>query len=283
MNKPLPFEIATEISMIRTSWAGPIMLVESDCDCRIFEKVLEEGDWRFMPSGGWEAVLASLDQVSERGIVGVVGIIDRDYRVAVGRLQERANLFCTDKHDLEMMIYETEAFEAVIRECGSLSKLASWPNGIPGVRRYLYQQARPIAYVRLINEANSCGYSFEKMNYDHFVERGDVSLAIEKFIQYLRDRWPQNVGVSIKDYEIGQTLAVSYSIHEDEMVCCGHDISEILSIGLRSAWGTTPARAVSAEALERMLRLAYSREQFLRTELGKKIIDWQGQFMGGPQ
>jgi hypothetical protein len=259
------------------------MLVESDCDCRIFEKVLEEGDWRFMPSGGWEAVLASLDQVSERGIVGVVGIIDRDYRVAVGRLQERANLFCTDKHDLEMMIYETEAFEAVIRECGSLSKLASWPNGIPGVRRYLYQQARPIAYVRLINEANSCGYSFEKMNYDHFVERGDVSLAIEKFIQYLRDRWPQNVGVSIKDYEIGQTLAVSYSIHEDEMVCCGHDISEILSIGLRSAWGTTPARAVSAEALERMLRLAYSREQFLRTELGKKIIDWQGQFMGGPQ
>jgi hypothetical protein len=283
VNKPLPFEIATEISMIRTIWAGPIMLVESDGDCRIYEKVLEERDWRLIPSGGWEAVLASLDQVSVRGIDGVVGVVDRDYRVAVGRLQERANLFCTDKHDLEMMMYESEAFEAVIKECGSLSKLSSWPDGIPGVRKYLYQQARPIAYVRLINEANSCGYSFEKMNFDHFVERGDVSLAIEKFIQYLRDRWPQNVAVSIRDYEIGQILAVSYSIDEDEMVCCGHDISEILSIGLRSAWGTSPAKAVSAEVLERMLRLAYSREHYLRTALSEKIRGWQELFMGGPQ
>jgi len=281
VNKPLPSEIATEISMIRTTWAGPIMLVESDCDCRIYEKVLEEQDWRLIPSGGWEAVLASLDHVSERGIQGVVGVVDRDYRVAVGRLQERANLFCTDKHDLEMMMYESEAFEAVIRECGSLSKLSSWPNGIPGIRKYLFQQARPIAYVRLINEVNSCGYCFEKMNYDHFVERADVSLAIEKFIQYLHDRWPQNVAVSIKDYENGQIIAVTYSIHEDEMVCCGHDISEILSIGLRSVWGTSPARAVSVDALERMLRLAYSREHFSRTALCNKIKVWQVIFMGG--
>jgi len=213
VDRPTATELATEIAMLSTAWPGPIMLIESDCDCRCFEKVLEERAWRFIPSGGWQAVIEILDCVSERGIRGVVGIVDRDFRFALGRLSERVNLFCTDKHDIEMMMYESEAFEAVIRECGSRRKISSWPDGISGIRKHLFQQASLIAYVRLSNEANNSGFCFEKMNYDHFVDRNSVILAVEKFVLYLHDRWSQNVSVSIRDYENGRALAVKYSIN----------------------------------------------------------------------
>ena len=225
------------------------------------------------------AVVEALDNVSTRGIKGVVGIVDRDYRFPLGKVFERLDLLCTDKHDLEMMMYETEAFDAVIRECGSEAKVLSWPKGVSGIRAHLYEQSRQIGYVRLSNEANDSGYCFKNLNYESFVDRSTVTLALERFIEYLRARWGQNLSVSIATYENGRTVATRYSsLSEDGMLCRGHDVSEMLVIGLRSLWGTNPAQAYDADDIEKMLRLAYSREDFSKTELSRKILDWYKKF-----
>lgn len=279
MNRPTGIELANEIGMLRVKWQGAVMLTEGDCDCRLYEKVLGEEAWRFIPGGGWESVVEALDNVSTRGIKGVVGIVDRDYRFPLGKVFERADLLCTDKHDLEMMMYETEAFDALIRECGSEAKVSTWPKGVSGIRAHLYEQSRQIGYVRLSNEANDSGYCFKNLNYESFVDRSTVTLALERFIEYLRARWGQNLSVTIATYENGRTVATRHSsLSEDGMLCRGHDVSEMVVIGLRSLWGTNPAHAYDADDIEKMLRLAYSREDFSKTELSRKILGWYKKF-----
>ncbi len=58
-------------------------------------------------------------------------------------------------------------------------------------------------------------------------------------------------------------------------VCCGHDLVEILSVGLRKAIGSHKAADIEANSLERCLRLAYEEVYFSQTRLYVEIRLWE--------
>ena len=63
--------------------------------------------------------------------------------------------------------------------------------------------------------------------------------------------------------------------HDAWHVCCGHDLVELLSIGLRRVLGKNNESDVRRERLEQQLRLAYEEGYFLRTRLYASIQAWE--------
>ena len=63
--------------------------------------------------------------------------------------------------------------------------------------------------------------------------------------------------------------------HESWHVCCGHDLVELLSVGLRKVLGQHTEAAVQRERLEQQLRLAYEAGYFRSTKLYVRIRAWE--------
>ena len=64
--------------------------------------------------------------------------------------------------------------------------------------------------------------------------------------------------------------------HNPWMVCCGHDLIALLSLGLYSALGSKKTIEVSLPILSRSLRLAYEVSYFWTTQLYASIQAWEG-------
>ncbi|MBF0473653.1 MAG: hypothetical protein HQK93_07965, partial [Nitrospirae bacterium] len=61
--------------------------------------------------------------------------------------------------------------------------------------------------------------------------------------------------------------------HDPWQVCCGHDLINILEIGLKSFFGS---KMIPPDTIERSLRLAYEYSFFKATMLYNEIMKWEG-------
>lgn len=57
------------------------------------------------------------------------------------------------------------------------------------------------------------------------------------------------------------------------LLCSGHDLMNMLSYGLRKKWGSN-VQHVNREMLESLFRLAYSEQDFKKTNLYSSMKEW---------
>ncbi|MFN5871336.1 MAG: hypothetical protein ACK44G_02150, partial [Aphanizomenon sp.] len=94
-----------------------------------------------------------------------------------------------------------------------------------------------------------------------------------KLIQEIKNK---SQAFYLKDEDLEKRLITERSNNQDPwQVCCGHDLVEILSLGLRKAIGTNKTVDVEANSLERNLRLAYEVAYFYKTQLYLAIRQWE--------
>lgn len=65
--------------------------------------------------------------------------------------------------------------------------------------------------------------------------------------------------------------------HDPWQICCGHDLVQILSVGLRKTIGSNNAKDIEPNILERSLRLAYEEAYFHDTQLYLDICTWENE------
>jgi len=81
---------------------------------------------------------------------------------------------------------------------------------------------------------------------------------------------------SLKDDELhGRIQQLSSDLHDPWHVCCGHDIVNILSIGLCKAIGSNSSQVAGADQVEKWLQLAYEWSYFSQTQLYTAIQNWE--------
>lgn len=275
MSKPTPTEIAVEISMLRASWPGPVMLVEGPDDARILGVFYPDTMVRIVPSFGCESLLEVIRIVYQRGVQGILGVIDRDYRSALGKLPKNPHVFVTDSHDIETMMFESGAFARVIAEKGSTAKVSIWPSGLGGIKDSVYSAARNIASLRFHSAKEKLNLRFDDLKFEKFANKQKVIFQAEAFIRHIRGKWSENKAISPRTLaEAALTSSKVVEFTDNSQFCCGHDVARILAIGLRSAWGTHNAKAMTGEEVESLLRIAYSREDFMNSDLAQSIQDW---------
>jgi hypothetical protein len=207
-----------------------------------------------------------------------LGIVDADFEVLEQRPPPSQNLLVTDAHDAECMMLASPALEHVLRELGDEMQLASFQEdrGASAVE-HLLSVGKVVGYLRWASARRQWSLRFEGLNFKAFLREKDFGFDRRLLFEEAR-RHPRGMQAgpvpSIEEME-ASVQELDNPAHDVWHVCCGHDLVELLSIGLRKVFGRNNEAEVRRERLEQQLRLAFEERYFLRTTLYVSLRVWE--------
>ncbi|SRR6266487_571328 len=257
--------IANEVSMLRASMTGAILVVEGVLDVRLYKKfALPVPHSRTILAQGKPTLLESMRILDKRQVRGVLGICDADFDRVLG-LTLQANVVSTDQHDAEVMIANSDAFESVLVEA---SGDAIRPEAVRQVRDSLMTIAASIGRVRLWNMENDARLTFRGVEAGAFLA-ADFAFDLDGYVGKVLENGSSRKGNLT-------TLLDAASTHRNQAavsdLAVGHDLTSLLDSHIQIQ---SPGAAPGAEMLEKMLRLAFDAMCFRKTELSRGIIEWE--------
>lgn len=275
MNNPTSEEIANEIRMRSVYYTGPFLLVEGSSDVTFFSHHMTIEIENIIPAFGWENLAEAMIILQKEGLVRILVVIDLDYRGIVATPSLPANAVTTDSHDLETMMFSSNAFQKVLRQKSSSHKVKLYPSGSRGIKKTILKLASSIGCLRYYSQLKGKQYSFDEMDIEKFVDRSAMSFSDSRFVSHLRGISPSNN--SMPNHILKNALAETKKVpilSNPYRLCCGHDMMEIMAIGLKSLWGSYSSRELTGQALEGLFMLAYSHQMFRATDLFRQMSDW---------
>ncbi|NEP02536.1 MAG: DUF4435 domain-containing protein [Symploca sp. SIO2E9] len=269
-----PERIANTIKMQRSSFLGTFILVEGSSDKLFYKRFVDDKDCRLettagKPSSKLQAIKV-LEILNKSSFKGVLAIVDADFDHLETSLNKIPNLLRTDTHDIETMLINSPALDKVLAEFGSQDKITNFGRDI---REILLEAGLSIGYLLRISQSDGLSLTFNGIKFSKFINEQTLQIDELKLIEEVKNK---SQFFSLEDEELQKKLTYQKNNNYDPwQVCCGHDLVEILSIGLRKAIGSCKAADIEPNSLERSLRLAYEEAYFHKTQLYSDICQWQ--------
>ena len=254
------------------------LIVEGNDDKALFGRYSDSKACVIVVAHGRPKVVEAILELDKHQFRGALGIVDADFEVLEHRPPPSQNLLVTDAHDAECMMFASPALEHVLRELGDEAQLASFQKdrGTSAVDHLLFV-GKVIGYLRWASARRQWSLRFEGLNFKAFLREKDFSfdrrLLFEEARRHRGGERAEPVP-SIEEMEVS-VEELDNPAHDVWHVCCGHDLVEILSIGLRKVLGRNNEAEVRRERLEQQLRLAFEERYFLRTTLYVSIRVWE--------
>lgn len=268
-----PDREANAIRLERATFEGVFLLVEGELDRKFYARFINKATCKIKPVPGKPSsktrVITIVEILENSNFQGILGIVDADFDHVTNLMLQVANLIQTDLHDLETMLVHSPALEKVVNELGSEEKINNFQE-YESLRAALLNSGLPLGYLRWISIDQGLNLSFETISFSKFIDEKKLTLDEIKMIEEVRNK-SQCYSRSIKDIKNFLDTKKS-SDHDPWQVCCGHDLAEILSLGLRKALGSV---SIQTDDLERQLRLAYEEVFFYRIQMYLKIREWE--------
>lgn len=264
---------ANQLRLRRSTFLGTFLLVEGHSDKIFYERFVNPSVCEVVCISGKPSsklrVIAVLEILDKSSFQGVLGIVDADCDRLETSLYNNPNLLRTDSHDLETMIIDSPALEKVLSEFGSPDKIEKFNQDI---RKVLLEAGLSVGYLRWVSQCDKLNLKFDGLTFSKFVDNETLKINELQLIRHVKEKSQHCL---LEDKEIQKQLTTKKNSHDPWQVCCGHDLVEILSIGLRKAIGSKKAIEVEPDNLERSLRLAYEKAYFLETRLYSDIRTWK--------
>jgi hypothetical protein len=258
--------------MMRTQYTGTILIVEGSTDARVYGRLVSETECRLIPATGKDKAIIALKLLENGGFDGVLTIVDAAFWRLDGTEPNSSNLLLTDRHDLEAMILYSDALDKVLSEFGSAREITKLNRPI---RDVLLEGGLPIGYLRWLSSPakDNLSLKFKELSFDKFVDEQTLHVSIDNLIRELKI----NSGDSTLDENATKLkiIASGGEGHDPWQVCSGHDLVQILSIGLRNIFGNPRGKSVTMEVVDGILRVAYDHSHFCLTRLHNSIKDWE--------
>jgi hypothetical protein len=262
--------IANRIMMRRgVAIHRPFVVVEGDDDAKLYGRLLHH-QCALQSAYGKPMVVGTMSVLSSRGADGVVAVVDSDFDRIVGSLPASPHICATELHDAECMLIVSPALDHVLVEYGS-------ETAPDVVRQRLFELARPLGQLRFASHRLEWSVRFDDLPFEKFVDPKGMSLDTGALLEVLRShQGGRNSAPPSKD-ELSAAIAGVEAQHLDDLqLCNGHDLQELLALGLRTCWAkhkpsdVTPARVASA------LRLAFHSTYFEANGLATQLKEWEG-------
>ncbi len=265
---------ANAIRLRRDIFSGTFLLVEGSSDKVFYECFVDEVACVVISISGKPSsklrVIEVLSVLEKTNFQGVLAIIDADFDHLKGFAHSSPNLIRTDTHDLETMLINSPALEKVIAEFGSEEKIVKFDRD---VRTVLLEAGMSIGYLLWISQRDELNLTFEGIKFSKFIDDKTLQIDELKLIQEVKNK---SRVPALKNEDLQQRLTnQKNSCYDPWQVCCGHDLVEILSLGLRKTIGSAKTSDVEPNSLERSLRLAYERTYFCKTQMYLFICSWE--------
>ena len=265
-----PGALVAEVKMNRMSHDGSFLIVEGKDDVRFWTPTSRRhASCELVDGEGKRNVIGGIQRLDVENFAGVLGVVDNDYDLLDGIAVESENLLATDAHDLECLLCRSSALDAVLAEHGSRPKIERFENETGSdVRTGLLKRA--LVFGRLRWAAVRCHPVIDlgRLNVSRFVDRDTWTVTVEESIcKALLDSHDDAHAMTHRIVELPRA--------DPWYVARGHDMIEILRIGLRHTLGELPA-SVGVEEIGRMLRAAMSQDDLQATKLWTAMRTWEG-------
>jgi hypothetical protein len=270
-----PYDISNSVRMMRSHFTGIFLLVEGDTDARAYGRFTDRNRCEIIPAMGKDNVLNAMKMLTGRGIKGVLAIVDCDFWRLDGIKPDDPNILTTDTHDLETMMIHSPALDIILNEFGSQRKINSLGTDI---RKLLLNTALPLGYLRWISSSRNENLSlrFRDISLSELLNTNDRTMKLD--IHKLVDEVGDYSGRTLPEKKIISDRLenmVKANSHDPWHVCRGHDMVDILAVGLRTVFGNRNAKNLSGEAVDKVLRIAFGFAEFSATTLYSSIRDWE--------
>ena len=243
-------DICNQICMERTVFNGTFLVVEGVTDERLFEKFVDKDQVRIIEAHSKDNVRNSVkDMASERRDPRVIGIVDPDLDRLRGK-KVRPPLFHTDCRDMEMMIIRSNALQDVLDEYSERDLLDRFTESVGPVRDALVSASYPLGLLMYISQSEGLNLSFKDLDFERFINRmGRKALLarLDREAEELENHWD---------------------------AARGHDTVSILLIALKRNFGSFNSRGLNEGELGGALRLAFSDQCFVGTDLYRDTSEW---------
>jgi len=271
--------IANSIRMVNIE--GYYILLEGETDELVYSKFFNSKKASFEICHGKENLLSAIKILNESNCTqNYIGIIDKDLDHLSKSHSVEDNILETDFHDLEIMCFNSNAFQSFSLEYFSKTKIERYDN-LDNIKECIQNLALKISKLRLLNFHNEYNLKFKpnlknketkELDYSKFICKKDFKflgydIFLEAISKYYNQGLPKNKDVIKKEIE-GldiNNFNILNLIH-------GHDLTSIITLSLKSAIGKSSLSNSKRDDVERAIRLAYSYEDFKKSILYKKII-----------
>lgn len=276
-------EIVNEMTM---SYSHSMhLIVEGETDKKFFTSVIKNNEFvNVMCANGSDGaidVISSYEKyVSPNGInVPALGIIDRDYRFPIGKIPQSTNILLTDSRDLECMMIGSSSLMAVFNELGSANKIRKFGNEA-AIRQKLISACKVVGELRYFSQSTNINLTFQKLDFEKFVDKKTLVLDHVKFVNHLAAAQPTGTTRVTVTCLANASNVCGMALHpngqkyfiNDLLVCCGHDLTALISLGLKSLWGSRTNSELTT-SIEGYLRLSYL-SNFSFSNLHASILTW---------
>ena len=198
----------------------------------------------------------------------MLGIVDSDYDALSGTSIESGNLLTTDAHDLECLLCRSSALNMVLAEHGSRPKIERFENETGAdVRTGLLERALIFGRLRWAAVRSRPVIDLRGFTVARFVDEDSWAVASEESICRILLESPDDALALTRRLDELPEADPWYVVH-------GHDMVEILRIGLRHVLGDVPA-SVGVKEIRRMLRVAMTPDDLQATKLWMSMRTWE--------
>ncbi|WP_069997340.1 DUF4435 domain-containing protein [Cellulosilyticum sp. I15G10I2] len=268
--------LLTKIKMLRSGKISKgFILVEGITDYRLYSKFVDENMCELIIADSKSNVTQCIEICNREKAQGIIGIVDADFWRLEKEFPKYENLFLTDFHDLECMLINSPAYENILAEYANRNKYLRFEERKKkSLKHILLESGAKIGYLRWYSLQNNLGLKFSNLDFDKFVNAQELEIDMRKLIDSVLIHSKKQNGLNtqkiLKDIE--NLITKQNSLWE---VCCGHDLIELLTVGLVAVFGEYNAKNLFPGNLEGSFRLAYQYNYFMKTKLYQCITKWQ--------
>ena len=260
--------------------------VEGPSDEWFWKKFIDQSNYRISPVDGWPNVIEIITEFHKAGLSDCCfGIVDRDFDdILSSKKVIFDNVFITDDHDIEMMMYHSNAFSAAIL---AIDKKNTIKEKTGNILQYVFGITDKIGYLKLCSILNELGLLFktqskknheiELPNYENIIDANGEYLGDKKLIDYIIN-WSKNnlkgLGkISNKEYITNSFNKAQITKYDSYLLSNGHDLSYLMPYILRRKYKLNGNHITSA-TFEIALFAAYDLNMLKTTKLYNSMIQW---------
>jgi hypothetical protein len=289
LDSKTPERIATSVKFHRSQPKNSrkgFLLVEGKDDFQLFSRFIDRSRCFIDFAGDKQRVIKSISILESQNQVGVLGIVDAEFDILLGRGPTSPNIVFTDSHDIEAMIISSRSYDDYIESLVPRDKLEVGQRIAMKVRKYVVQIARPVGMLRYISDFNRLYLSLNGFN--NFIDQVKYELMIDDLIYEAirlsrRDK-PSASEVTEIRHELEKVSSAMLQTHEWYFYR-GHDLTEL------TVWAITAVfkrefpdydletklvgHADTRRNVEMNLRRTYDSRYFRATNLYVSIRSWE--------
>lgn len=257
--------VAAEILMERTTFRGAFLIVEGVDDKKFWSPRVTKSSCTIIEAGGKLNLIGAIDILNNKKVPGIIGVIDDDCDCLCG-VKWGDNIISTDTRDLETLLVNTNALEKTLAELGDPAKIKLFESTHGSPKDALLARGVHLGKLRWYVKKTSLNADLKNINAFRFTDAAT---------------WTFNVSLMLDTISLqaGLPAAADLAAALDSLpatnpllVCRGHDLVDLLAIGLDQILGNkNPGR----DKIGNLLRAGYEDAELKSTRMYAEITAWE--------